>query len=138
MAAHIDTRGLSRSELIEQWARQKSKNALSTMRSKEFQKRTENAGYAVLGAAAGATIPAWILERNPEWKYLDNDETIETEAIVAIGATVGGVAAYLADVDYSEAIMVAGLVTGGCYLNNIVRVKARQANAEEADQQAAA
>lgn len=132
MAVAIDTKGMSRAEIIEAWAKQKGQNALTKMKSKEFQARVETVGFSVLGAGLAATVPTWILERNPDYQYLDEAKEIETEAVVAIGATVAGVAAYLAEVDYGEALMVAGVTMGACYLNNVVRKKARLENAEEA------
>lgn len=128
----IDTRGMSRSELIEQWAKTKGQNALARVKSKEFQKRVETAGTALVAAGVAATVPAWILERNPDYKYLDEEETIETEAVLALAGTVGGVAGYLADAPYAEAMLVGGLTLGACYLNNVTRTKARERNLEEA------
>jgi hypothetical protein len=128
----IDTRGMSRSDLIEQWAKEKGRNLLTRVKSREFQTRVESTGMAVVAAGIAATVPAWILERNPDWQYLDEEKEIETEAVLALGATLGGVAAYVAEIPYGESLMVAGLVMGGCYLNKVVREKARTENAEEA------
>lgn len=137
----IDARGLSRAELIENWAKAKGQQALNKLKSREFQKRVETAGLSVLAAGIGSTVPTWFLERNPDWQYLDEEKEIETEAVVGILAAAGGVAAYVMEVDYGDALMVGGLVMGSCYLNKVVREKARQENAEEAalaQQQAAA
>ena len=128
----IDARGLSRTEQIENWAKAKGQQALNKIKSREFQARVETAGFSALAAGFGATVPTWLLERNPDWQYLDEDKEIETEAVVGILAAAGGLAAYVMEVDYGEALMVGGLVTGGCYLNKVVREKARKENAEEA------
>jgi nitrate/nitrite transporter NarK len=128
----IDARGLSRAELIENWAKAKGQQAFAKIKSREFQARVETAGFSVLAAGLGAVVPTWLLERNPDWQYLDEEKEIETEAVVGIVAAAGGVAAYVMEIDYGDALMVGGLVTGACYLNKVVREKARRENAEEA------
>lgn len=98
------------------------------------------AGRRVLVAAAVASLPAYILEKNPDIKYLDEEETIETEAVFSIGLAGIGIIHYILrpDAAGSEELLEAGIVAGSCYLNHRVREMAREDLLEDADMAAAA
>lgn len=121
-----DIKQKTKGELALDYLREKRKNLGARMKARETQQRVNDAGMSALGAIAGAIVPAYIVASNPQREYLDKNRTIETEAVLAAVGVVGGIAAYVADVDYATPIMVTGVSVGASYLGKVARDRARR------------
>lgn len=133
---------MSRTEAIKRLVAQKRVNIAAKVKSKEFQTRVKTGVSSILVTGAVSTIPIWIIERNKDYKYLDEAKEIETEAVLAGVGLLAGLGAYLMDVDdmYSTPALVGGCVMAGNYISEQTRQRAREELLEEealAAQQAA-
>lgn len=122
-----DPSSMTKTEAMAAFLKEKRARLTAKVKSKAFQQRTYDAGLSVMAASAGAIVPAYMIAANPQREYLDENRTIETEAVVAFGLGLAGVAAYVADVDFSTPMMAGGLGAAASYLGKVARQRA-QAN----------
>jgi cation transport ATPase len=123
---------LSKTEAVTRYFKERNARINARKKGNEMRWRAEQVGFSVAAAVAVSTLPIWVLERNPSYKYIDEAQEIETEAVYAVAAVAGGIGAFIADVPYATPALVAGLVAGGNYLSEVTRQRARTEIAEEA------
>jgi len=121
-----DVKKMGKGELALAYLKQKTRLLTDRAKNKEMQQRVQDAGLSALGALAGAVIPAYLIASNPDREFLDENRTIETEAVLAAAGVLGGVAAYVTDIDYATPIMVTGVAVGASYLGKVARQRAQQ------------
>lgn len=138
----VDLSKLSRIELARMAvAGEKTKRSLARREAKRRLEATKRgkAGMTAVKrlaiAAVASTVPAYVIEKNPDLKYVDEDETIETEAAVSLGLLGAGLVYYLMKPDGTgaEELFDAGLIMTACWANNRAREMAREDLAEDAN-----
>lgn len=141
MADEAVPSNISKEQAVRGWLEERRKSM--ALRGRRAMERAKEAGVAqraqdvaVHGTLiiAGATVPAWILTRNPDWQYVDEEKTVETEALLAFGTLGIAALAHIAvggRSDIPEYGMSIGFGMTASYLGKRAREMAEQANAED-------